>query len=88
MADFNPSNIINLTTPGGCRQLSLLTGRAVSLHHIPYLLFRILKIVYGFPYFWPSGFKTIITVNHCKQSITNQEPLAYECVCMNVMMCV
>ena len=38
------------------------------------------KIFYGFPHFWPSGFKGIITVNHCKQSITNQEPPAYECV--------
>jgi hypothetical protein len=86
IAYLNLSNFINLTTPGGCRQLSLLTGCAVSLHYIPYLLLRILKIVYGFPNFWPSGFKTIIILNHCKQSITNQESPTYECVCVSVMM--
>lgn len=43
---------------------------------------------YCFTYFWPSGFKTITTVNHCKQSITNQEPPAYEyvCVCVCIVM--
>ena len=84
MADLNLSNFINLTVPGRCRQLSLLSGCAVPLHHIPHLLLGILKIFYVSPNFWPSGFKTTNTVNHFKQSITNQEPPAYECVCNNV----
>ena len=39
-----------------------MIGCAVSLHHMQYLQVKVL--VFVFLYFWPSGFQTVITVNH------------------------
>jgi hypothetical protein len=67
MADL--SNFINPTTPGGCRQLSLLTHCAVSLHNIQYLLLKIFMVfqIFGLLVSKPSLLR--ITAN--KPSETN-----------------
>jgi hypothetical protein len=87
MANLNLSKFINLTTPGGCRQLSLLTGRAVSSHHIPYLWLQILNFFYGFANFWPLVSKpSLLEIIANKASQAKSHLHMKVCVCVCVMM--